>query len=80
MFLDPEEEPKNVEEAFKRFDKDGNGYLSGSELRDAMVTMGMDVENGKVAKLFKILDSNRNGKIELDEFQSFMEPAQATRL
>jgi hypothetical protein len=56
-FLDPKQEQKNVKDAFKAFDKDGNGYLSGSELREAMVVLGMDIENGKVAKLFKIIDS-----------------------
>ena len=53
-FLDPQQEKKNVEDALTFFDKDGHGYLSSSELRDAMVTIGMDVENGKVAKLFKM--------------------------
>ena len=69
-FLNPKQEQKNVENAFKVFDADGNGYLSGSELREAMVVMGMDIDNGKVAKLFKIIDYNMDEKIELKEFQS----------
>ena len=45
---DPKQELKNMEDAFKVFDRDGNGYLSGSVLRDAMVVMGMDRKSIKV--------------------------------
>ena len=52
--------------------QDGNGFLSGPELRDMMVYLKMPTEHGKSVKLFRIIDTNKNGKIEMDELRHFL--------
>ena len=41
---DSEEE---IKEAFKVFDKDGNGYISAAELRHVMTNLGMSFDEAK---------------------------------
>lgn len=45
------------------FDKDGNGYISLEELKSAMEIMDETITEEQLAEIFKMADSDRDGKI-----------------
>jgi Ca2+-binding EF-hand superfamily protein len=57
-----------VLQAFKDFDKDGNGFISASELKQIVSSLGEKHANEKVAKLMLEADTNGDRKISYDEF------------
>eukprot|EP01120_Amphizonella_sp_Union-15-10_P003658 TRINITY_DN1406_c0_g1_i1.p1 TRINITY_DN1406_c0_g1~~TRINITY_DN1406_c0_g1_i1.p1 ORF type:complete len:142 (-),score=46.47 TRINITY_DN1406_c0_g1_i1:78-503(-) len=64
---------KDIREAFKVFDKDGNGVLSASELKNVLTTMGEKLQEDEVDGILKNL--NKNGVVQLDDLiQILMKP------
>jgi len=57
-------------EVFHRFDSDGNGWLDESELHAAFVAIGQPVGEDTIKHSFSLLDTNKDGKIDLDEFKA----------
>ncbi|CAG9311064.1 unnamed protein product [Blepharisma stoltei] len=55
-------------EAFKIFDRDGNGLISASELRYAMTNLGEKLTDEEVNDLLKEADLDGDGQINFDEF------------
>jgi hypothetical protein len=51
---------------FRKFDADGDGYISNREFHDVM---GGKMPPGKVDAVFTMINTNGNGKISLDEFK-----------
>ena len=62
---DTEEEVLN---AFKVFDKEGNGLISVTELRHIMVTLGDQLNEDEVDELLREADSDGDGFINYEEF------------
>lgn len=52
-----------LKEAFRVFDKDGNGFISADELRYAMTNLGDKLTNEEVDILIKEADLDGDGKI-----------------
>lgn len=63
----------NVKEAFKAFDKDGNGFISVEELKHAMESLGETVSNEELDEMVKMADKNKDGKIDYEEFVEIMQ-------
>ncbi|MES1922360.1 calmodulin-like 3 [Bonamia ostreae] len=63
----------NVKEAFKAFDKDGNGFISLEELKSAMESLGEKVTKEELQEMVKIADKNNDGKIDYEEFVEIMQ-------
>ena len=64
-------EPENEEEiieAFKVFDKDGNGLISSDELLHVMTSLGDNLTIEEVEDLIKDADLDRDGFINYAEF------------
>jgi hypothetical protein len=57
-------------EAFKRFDKDGNGFLDEKELSAAFLAAGLPANEDAIQHSMSILDADRDGRISLKEFTS----------
>ena len=57
-----------LEKAFRTFDKDGSDSLDEEELHQAYESCGLGTENLK--KAIKLLDTNGDGVIDLDEFKA----------
>jgi Ca2+-binding EF-hand superfamily protein len=57
---DSEEE---VEEAFRVFDKESNGFLSAAELRHIMTNMGEKLTEEEVDEMISCADTDSNGEI-----------------
>lgn len=51
---------------FRKFDADGDGYISNQEFH---AVMGGKMPPGKVNAVFSMINTNGNGKISLDEFK-----------
>lgn len=60
---------ERLHQAFKQFDKDGNGTLSIQELCDAL---GSNSGNQHFLELIKEADMNNDNEIDLEEFVIFM--------
>ncbi|NXA79820.1 CALMS protein, partial [Thryothorus ludovicianus] len=66
---DGEEE---IREAFRVFDKDGNGYISAAELRHVMTNLGEKLTDEEVDEMIKEADCNGDGQVNYEEFVRMM--------
>merc|ERR1712007_351677 len=66
---DSEEE---IKEAFRVFDKDGNGFISAAELRHVMTNLGEKLSDQEVEEMIREADTDGDGQINYDEFVRMM--------
>lgn len=59
-------------EQFSRFDKDGDGKISGSELGPLMESLALETSAREVKAFLKATDTDQNGVIDFNEFVSMM--------
>lgn len=62
-----------ISETFKRFDKDGNGILDKAEIKEAIQTLDMELNNlnftdEEVDEMINKLDKDGDGQINFMEF------------
>lgn len=55
---------KELKQAFKVFDINGDGYISAAELRQAMTTIGEKMTDKEINDIMKQWDSDGDGKID----------------
>ena len=66
---------ERLTEAFRSFDLDNSGTLTGSELKKAVKKMGLKARTSEVKEFMRSLDSNADGEVDLGEFlRSSMPP------
>ncbi|OAF67766.1 hypothetical protein A3Q56_04476 [Intoshia linei] len=58
------ETPEQIEEAFRVFDKEGNGVIPVSEFRHVMTTMGEKMTDQQTEALIRFADCGNNGEID----------------
>lgn len=63
---------ENLREAFKVFDKDANGFISVTELRDAMINYGEKLSQEEVEEMVTEADIHKDGHINIEEFIMMM--------
>merc|ERR1719473_2689037 len=56
---------------FNRFDADGNGVLTIEEMPELLRCIGIDVDDGQVRSVLKLLDCDSSGSITLAELQQW---------
>ena len=66
---DTEEE---LTEAFKVFDRDGNGQISAAELRHVMTNLGEKLTDEEVDEMIREADVDGDGHINYEEFVRMM--------
>jgi Ca2+-binding EF-hand superfamily protein len=59
---------KKIEQAFKIFDADGDGFISNNEFRTIMGGMNESIWNQFLSEV----DQNQDGKISLAEFKHLL--------
>merc|ERR1719474_1558216 len=62
----------DVKMAFKRFDADGDGEISMSELKNGA---GSGFSSGEISAIFALGDSNQDGKVSFAEFAQLVLPS-----
>ncbi|KAG1674452.1 hypothetical protein FOA52_003057 [Chlamydomonas sp. UWO 241] len=60
-----------IDAAFRHFDADGNGAISGRELGRAMALAGLPTTGEDLMRIMDVLDKDHNDIISHDEFRSF---------
>ena len=73
LFRDQYEEmrPKhfeNLRKVFDKMDKDGNKRISYEEFEEGMLKTNMDLDKGKIQKMFAELDFSKSGEIDFNNF------------
>uniref|UniRef100_A0A8C7Y982 Calcium binding protein 2b n=1 Tax=Oryzias sinensis TaxID=183150 RepID=A0A8C7Y982_9TELE len=64
---------KELRDAFKEFDSNGDGQISLTELREAMKKlMGEQVTNKEINEILKDVDLNGDGLVDFEEFVRMM--------
>src|SRR6266487_2488071 len=61
--LNDTESEEEIHEAFKVFDKEGNGFISSTEFRRVMTKLGENLTNEEVDEMIKEADVDGNGQI-----------------
>jgi calmodulin len=59
---------KDLMMAFKVFDLDGDGFISASELRQVMTSLGDQMSEEEVGRMLQEADTDGDGKINYEEF------------
>jgi Ca2+-binding EF-hand superfamily protein len=66
------EELEEMKQSFSLLDIDNSGDLSENEIKLLLDSIGIKINENKLKKLMKAIDSNGNGTIEFDEFSWMM--------
>lgn len=62
-----------IHDAFKRFDKNGDGHIDRSEVKEVMTTLiGRTPTEEQLGRILKKVDTNNDGVISLEEFEEMM--------
>lgn len=64
---------QELQAAFKKFDADGNGYITSNELNDILSRMGRHLSRNEIDAMVKSLDSSGDGRISFDEFSKLFD-------
>jgi calmodulin len=68
-YTDSEEE---IREAFRVFDKDGNGFISAAELRHVMTILGEKLTDEEVDEMVREANIDSDGQVNYEEFVQMM--------
>jgi len=63
---------KKIREAFRVFDKDGNGFISAAELRHVMTNLGEKLTDEEVDEMIREADIDGDGQVNYEEFVTMM--------
>ena len=61
-----------IEDAFKIFDRDGNGYIDAKEFKQVVTRMGNCLTNAEADEFMLEADLNGDGKLDFNEFMQMM--------
>ncbi|THG11474.1 calcium-binding allergen Ole e 8-like [Camellia sinensis] len=68
---------EEVRKVFNRFDTNGDGKISLTELVHVMKALGSDTSEDEVKRMMEEIDTDRDGFISLDEFANFYRSSSA---
>jgi len=66
------ESSDDIKEAFKVFDRDGDGYISAEELGQVMSTLGESLTQEEIDEMIREADSDGDGRVCYEEFAIMM--------
>merc|ERR1719336_1678117 len=66
---------RDVQMAFRQFDRDGNGSIDKRELTQALQSSGGNFTQQDIDAIFAAADSDGNGEIDYEEFIALMCPS-----
>ncbi|ELT95536.1 hypothetical protein CAPTEDRAFT_91144, partial [Capitella teleta] len=71
---DPEDEARELRDAFQIFDRDGNNFIDAEEIRFVMKNIGEKLTDEQIDKIFNMADVNQDGKLDYDGMHSAPSP------
>ncbi|CAI5985517.1 unnamed protein product [Closterium sp. NIES-64] len=71
MQMNKVEKEEHIWKAFQHFDRDGSGFITVSELRDALANEDM-LEPGELEQIIEEVDTDKSGTIDYEEFAAMM--------
>ncbi|KAG8761361.1 hypothetical protein FRC14_004766 [Serendipita sp. 396] len=72
MARQKKDDEEDLMDVFKIFDRDRDGYISGSELKHVMLHLGDQMSDQEVDDLIWEADTDRDGRISYKEFVKMM--------
>ncbi|CRL01818.1 CLUMA_CG015033, isoform B [Clunio marinus] len=75
-FSDEDDEAlqKELKEAFRLYDKEGNGYIPTSSLREILAALDDQLTSDQLNEMIAEIDTDSSGTVDFDEFTEFMRP------
>lgn len=70
--VNEEEEEDDIKQAFKIFDKDGDGLITAEEIRLTMTGLGEELSESELTAMLTEADLNGDGFIDFSEFSNLM--------
>jgi len=70
--VDKETLEKELREAFRLFDKEGNGFISRPTLKNLLREIASDLDDAQLDAAVDEIDEDGSGKIEFEEFWELM--------
>ena len=64
---------RELEETFRAFDKNGDGYITVEELRHVMNALGERCSDEEIKMMIDSVDSDGDGKVDIDDFAKLLE-------
>ena len=61
-----------LEETFRAFDKNGDGFITEEELRHVMTSLGEKLTDEEIHLMIQDLDKDGDGKVSREEFKAMM--------
>ncbi|XP_063228301.1 troponin C-like [Bacillus rossius redtenbacheri] len=73
-FLDEDDEvmQKELKEAFRLYDKEGNGYIPTSSLREILMALDDQLTPDQLDEMIAEIDTDGSGTVDFDEFMEMM--------
>ena len=59
-----------LREAFRVFDRDGDNFITATELRSLLISLGLDSSPEIIRRMIGEADRNHDGKIDFAEFRA----------
>ncbi|KAJ2226884.1 hypothetical protein GGF40_004243 [Coemansia sp. RSA 1286] len=72
QYYNTSSEEDELREAFKVFDKNGDGVISADELRQVMTSLGERLTSEEVSEMIREADVDGDGNINYEEFSKMM--------
>nr|CAB3267146.1 troponin C, body wall muscle [Phallusia mammillata] len=72
----PERDEKELSEAFRLFDLNGDGFIEWDELKEAMEGTGECIEKWEVDEMMNDGDKNQDGMLDYEEWLNMMKYVQ----
>jgi EF-hand domain pair len=68
----PQEEEIELQESFRVFDKNGDGFISTSELRQVIINLGEVPTDDELEAMIREADVNGDGRVDYNGRRSFV--------
>lgn len=66
------QETKEIKDAFKYFDKNGDGFITATEIKQVMNELGQEISEEQAEQMLAEVDKEGSGRVTYQRFKSMM--------